>query len=340
MDTNIYFTDYVGNLLKSTWSARGRDLMCSIYAVPESVPMSILLFRDPVPFLLQPSVDKELLIELDPAKYAVWYNPREHWAGWIPRELPNDAMETEEVSDPVGFCFSQKEVETVAEYAEVYYSSDEGGISRPTLAGWTLEPEWSSYVIQMGRRLHDVCLELASTTEFYTRPGLVRISGDVPNPLDYAKLERIFFQHSEAIEAAAEAKRGILSLMGFLAWFLSVVEISATSLSSEEQKFIASLRLNDRNKAGIVYDLTRDLNEVNFEHLLNNKVGFHYVWSNTERNNARLVRFSPEYYNELSVLRGNEDREDVLMEDLPSFGSWREALLGTDWNGQNLCAGK
>ncbi|KAJ7864405.1 hypothetical protein B0H13DRAFT_2353674 [Mycena leptocephala] len=340
MDNDIYFTDHVGNLLQSTWTARDRDLLCSVYAGPEDAPLSILTFRDPAPFLLQPSVPKQLLIELDPTKYAMWYNPHEHWAGWIPRELSKDAMETEEVTDPMGFCFSPGEVETVMEYANVYYSSDEGGISRPTLAGWTLEREWSGYVIQMGRRLHNLCLELASMTEFYTRPGLIRISGEVPNPLDYAKLKRTFFQHSEAQDAATEAKLGTLSLLGFLAWFLSVVEVTATLLSPEEQEFVASLCLKDRSKAGIVYDLMRDHNEVNFAHLLNNKVGFHYVWSDVEWKEARFVRFSPEYYNELCVLRGSENREEVLMEDLPSFNSWRESLLGMDWDCQNLCAGK
>ncbi|KAJ7840342.1 hypothetical protein B0H13DRAFT_2366313 [Mycena leptocephala] len=271
MDDNVYFTDYIGNPIKSTWTARGEDLLCSVYASPESVPLPIMSFREPAPYLLQPSVPKPLLKELDPAKYAVWYNPHEHWTGWIPCELPDDAMETEEATDPVGFCFSAGEVETVADGMD-----------------------------------------------------------------DRARMEH----HSEALDAADEAKRTVLSLLGFIAWFLSIVEISSTALSPEDQKFVASLRLGDRNKAGVIYDLTRDLNEINFAHLLNNKVGFHYVWSKAERNEQRLIRFSPEYYNELSVLRDRRDIEEIRMEDLASFDNWKEALLGTDWNGQNLRAGK
>ncbi|KAJ7838437.1 hypothetical protein B0H13DRAFT_2367462 [Mycena leptocephala] len=312
----------------------GQDLLCSVYATPDSVPLSIMTFRDPVPYLLSRTLPKPLLVELDPTKYAVWYNPQEHWVGWIPRELPSDAMETDEVVDPLGYCFGSKEVETVAEYTDMYYSSDEGGESRPTLAGWTIANEWTSYVIQTGRHLHDICLELASSTEFYNCPG------PVPDPVDYARLELVFYQHEEALDAAESAKRASLSLLGFLAWFSSVTEVSTSSLSPEDKKFVASLCLGDRRKAGIVYDLPRDLNEMNFAHLLNNKVGFHYAWSEAERKERRFIRFSPEYYNEVSVLRRAEGLEEIRMEDLPSFSSWRDDLIGTDWNGQNLRAGK
>jgi hypothetical protein len=139
----------------------------------------------------------------------------------------------------------------------------------------------------------------------------------------------------EAQEAACTAKRGLLSLLGFLSWMLSVVQLKDTKLSAGDQQYLQQLCLDERPRTGAVFDLTRDQHEINFPHWANNRVAFHYVWTELEAKNKRFLRFSPEYSEEVARLRENAKGDDVSVEDLPSYPLWKDDLEGSDWIGQN-----
>jgi hypothetical protein len=108
-------------------------------------------------------------------------------------------------------------------------------------------------------------------------------------------------------------------MLGFVAWFLTVVELHHTSLDPQVKEFITGLRLNECPKIGAIYDLGRDVHELNFEHLIHNNMPFHYVWSDTERGDPCFLRFSPEYYHEVANLLTTPQGGEIAIEDLPSY---------------------
>jgi hypothetical protein len=82
----------------------------------------------------------------------------------------------------------------------------------------------------------------------------------------------------------------LLSMLGFLSWWLSLANLSHSGLSAVDQLYLRQLRLDERPKVGGVFDLTKNAHEINFAHLANNGVGFHYIW--TAAQGASLLRKS------------------------------------------------
>ncbi|KAJ7705726.1 hypothetical protein B0H14DRAFT_3526262 [Mycena olivaceomarginata] len=320
----IYLQDSLGNQLTPIWSVRDSVRLCSILALPTSVAPKIIRYKDSAPHLLDKSTPSATIRDLDFATQAVWYLDKQHWLGWIPTGEPRPSpYETDTVLDLLGICFSRAPAPTTDVFYDAY-DSDHQISPVERVAGCHLDSEWVQEVSYLGDRLEAISRSLADTSEFYSRgPGTNRV-GDTPNPVDVAALEVVFSNVEEAQGAATQAKRGLLSLLGFLSWMLSVVQLKDTKLSSGDQQYLMQLRLSDRPKTGAVFNLTRDQHEINFPHWANNGVPFHYVWTEEEARNKRFLRFSPEYYEE----------------DLPSYHLWKDDLTGSDWIGQNLRAGK
>ncbi|KAJ7742089.1 hypothetical protein B0H14DRAFT_3515167 [Mycena olivaceomarginata] len=315
----IYFTDSYGEILVPVWTPVGSSFVCSIGARTSPVAPKILEYREPVPFLLPATVDVQILSDLDFTKYAVWYNPSEHWKGHIPNSEPRESPFGELEEDPVGICYGESCIGTTEETREVYTNNED--VDQPEIMseGSFLSSMWVDEIILLGRRLHSICQALATSSDFYRNGGTV---GEYPEPLDQDRLHGVH-QHSQAAQKVAqEAVRNMLSMLGFIAWFLSVVELHHTRLSGE------------------VYDLGRDVHEFNFAHLINNDVPFHYLWGNRERGDPRFIRFSPEYYHEVANLLTAARGGDIRLEDLPSYPQWKEDLARTDWMGRNLRVGK
>ncbi|KAJ7101262.1 hypothetical protein B0H15DRAFT_769446 [Mycena belliarum] len=146
--------------------------------------------------------------------------------------------------------------------------------------------------------------------------------------------------HREALEEVGRAKALILASLAFLAWYLSVAEIGE-ALSIAEKACLQSLRLPERPKAGVLYNLRHDYHEANFMHLVENGVPVHYYWSSAEDQEGRFRRLSPEYWSEYCDVCGRtEDIENVRAEDFASFPLWKEDLERYDWFFQDLRAGK
>jgi hypothetical protein len=101
----------------------------------------------------------------------------------------------------------------------------------------------------------------------------------------------VLFSNDEAQDAAHTAKHGLLSLLGFMTWMLSVVQLKDSKLSAGDQLYLQQLRFCPRT--GAVFNLTRDQHEINFPHWANNGVAFHYVWMSKEVKNKCFLCFSP-----------------------------------------------
>ncbi|KAJ7772522.1 hypothetical protein B0H14DRAFT_3590012 [Mycena olivaceomarginata] len=316
---SIYFSDIYGKPLVPVWTPFGSSFVCSVGTRTNLVAPKLLRYREPVPFLLGPTTSAQLLSDLDYLKFAVWYNPCEHWTGHIPNSSPRESPFGELEEDPVGICYGEFCVGTTEETREVYTNNED--VDQPELLseGSFLSVDWVNEILLIGNQLHSVCQTLASTSDFYRNGGEV---GEYPGPLDQDRLRGVH-EHSQAAQVVARgAARGVLSMLEFISWFLTITELHQTQLSDEVKEYVASLRLNERPKIGAVYNLGREVNEFNFQHLINNDVPFHYVWSDKERGDSRF--------------RGGE----VRAQDLPSYDQWKDELAGTDWMGQNLRVGK
>ncbi|KAJ7315395.1 hypothetical protein DFH08DRAFT_1040110 [Mycena albidolilacea] len=337
----IYLQDGLGNLLTPIWSMKDSVQFCSVLTSPAAIAPRILQYSDPVPQLLDTSTPKAVLHDLDFTVHAVWYSSKQHWLGWIPKgEPPSTPYETEAPLDLLEICFRRGYVPTVDEFYDAY-DSDHQISPVERVAGCRLDSGWVQEAIYLGDRLHAISSTLAETSEFYCRGPPANRVGDVPDPIDTRAIEIVFSNDAEAQEAASKVKRGLLSLLGFLSWMLSVVQLKETKLSAVDQRYLQQLRLDERAKVGAVFNLTRDQHEMNFPHWANNGVGFHYAWTEAEAKNQRFLRFSPEYYEEVSRLReASKGRDDYELENLPSYPRWKDALEGSDWIGQNLRAGK
>ncbi|KAJ7695469.1 hypothetical protein B0H17DRAFT_1198692 [Mycena rosella] len=142
-----------------------------------------------------------------------------------------------------------------------------------------------------------------------------------------------------AQEAVRQAK-AMLSLLGFLSWFLTVQDELRLGLLAEELDVIRSFCLGDRKKTGVVYNLKKNYHKITFAHLLSHNVPIHYLWISAERDDGRFRRLSPGFWNKYATLHEAKGEGDVDLKSLPSFEAWHEDLEGFDWYFQSLRAGK
>ncbi|KAJ7870841.1 hypothetical protein B0H13DRAFT_2350215 [Mycena leptocephala] len=181
---------------------------------------------------------------------------------------------------------------------------------------------------------------MAASSDWYCRSAWSGALGPVPAPLDEVTLTMLHYTEESAREAAKTAQRSVCSHLGFIYWFSSVKDLKKCDLTKEDYQFVLSLRLEERPKAGVLFNISRDYHEMNLIHLANHNVAAHYAWTDRERADKRFLRLSPEYWNELSVLRSAALGTEVKLEDFASYGVWKEDLERTNWLFQNLKAGK
>ncbi|KAJ7800679.1 hypothetical protein B0H14DRAFT_2615947 [Mycena olivaceomarginata] len=273
---SLYFQDSLGNLLTPIWSKKDSALICSVLTSPSGIATELLRYEVSVPHLLDPATPESVLEDLDYSTKAVWYLDREHWLGWIPTgEPPSSPYETEPFLDLLEICFRRGPVPTVDNFYDVY-DSDHQISPVERLVGCHLDQAWVKEATYLGDRLHSICRTLAETNEFYCcGPPMNRV-GDVPDAIEVRGIEILFPNEGEAQAAARKAKCGLLSLLGFLAWMLSVVQLRDSKLTAGDQQYLLQLRLGERPNTGAVFNLTRDQHEINFPHWANHGVAFHY----------------------------------------------------------------
>ncbi|KAJ7358542.1 hypothetical protein DFH08DRAFT_953669 [Mycena albidolilacea] len=336
----IYFQDGLGNLLTPIWSKIDDVEVCSILSTPASIAPQIMKFRDAAPALLTPETTLELIDALDFTTHAVWYKSSEHWKPWIPTGAPRaSAFETESPLDLLAICFGRDVVPT-EEILYEDYDSDHPITPVERYAGCHLARGLIEEAVYLGGRLHDIILTLVESSDFYRLGPPAYRNGDVPSALDDEEIKLAFSSEHAALQAAAKARRQLLSMLGFLSWFTSLIQLEHTRLSPGDRMYLRQLRLDERPKTGGIFDLTRDVHEINFAHLTNNGVGFHYIWTPVEEENGRLRRFSPAYYEEIARVRASGLEEGITHKDLPSYAAWKDDLEGSNWLGENLRAGK
>ncbi|KAJ7835421.1 hypothetical protein B0H13DRAFT_1913574 [Mycena leptocephala] len=324
----------MGDFLLPIWSMRNNVLICSLNGNPSAIPGKALDYMTPAPFLLPETTSDQVRKDLDFTKYPTWYNPDEHWLAWVPTESLIDIRE-----DSVGFAFDDHPVDLEDEYADVYYSSDKGGEPRSTYAGCRIPENWKNVASLATRKLHSICMNLAGGSDWYCRNTFMGAVGSVPEALDEVQLTMLHYTEDSARRAIDMAKRSVSSHLGFISWFQSIKELESSVLSDEDQGYVRSLRLGERDKAGVLFNVSRDYHEMNLIHLAHHAVPTHYMWTAQEKEDRRFLWLSPEYYNEFAVLRDAALGTEFHVEDFPSFETWKEDLSRTNWLFQNLKAG-
>ncbi|KAJ7099578.1 hypothetical protein B0H15DRAFT_944981 [Mycena belliarum] len=310
-------------------------------AQPSDIPDRLLASFPDGPELLMPRVNEVLLDDCDFPKKAVLYHPGEHYLGWAPSAALYGTPLGGAYNDPLEFLFSVEDVDVHSTSTWVYGedSDDPAGESR-VFAGYYVDSEWAAHATSLAEKLHGLCSKLADGSVWYRRSFWTGARGDLPPKYDGSLLGAPHLTHRDALTEVDYAKRSILGTLGYLAWYLSVAELGG-KLDPAEDEYLRSLRLLERPKAGVIYDLGRDFHEANFLHLAWNEVPVHYRWTDVEESDGRFRRLSPSYWAEYCSLRESTDGDDeVRIEDFPSYAKWRGDLERYDWFFQDLRAGK
>ncbi|KAF8145903.1 hypothetical protein K438DRAFT_1991367 [Mycena galopus ATCC 62051] len=177
----------------------------------------------------------------------------------------------------------------------MYSTQGAATMREPVFLGYILEDAWREPILYISRILNDVTMNLVVKTEFYgSTGGIVRFC-DLPELLKEDALSGLRISDEEAQEMANDGRRVVLSQVGFLTWLISAFPSWDTVAIDSDRDFAESLRLEEHEKRGYVFDLRRDRHEFNVRHLINHQIPFHYAWITAESEDARYFCFSWEY---------------------------------------------
>ncbi|KAJ7827584.1 hypothetical protein B0H13DRAFT_1656833 [Mycena leptocephala] len=138
---------------------------------------------------------------------------------------------------------------------------------------------------------------------------------------------------------ANDARRLILSQLGFISWYSSICPRWKEDLDGSELEFIEAFKLEDRPKRGYTFALWRDYHELNLPHLLDHSVPFHYCWTDEESSTGRFVRLNPGFLSEFETLAATQLVGPIDLRQLPHYLDWERDLNRYDVYFQDQFAG-
>ncbi|KAK7033868.1 hypothetical protein R3P38DRAFT_3186105 [Favolaschia claudopus] len=339
----LYFKDSTGEFIIPIWTVNGEDSFCSFFSQFSDTSSSLLDYRDPVPYLLGDQTPIHVLKDVGYDLFAFWYKPQQHWLGYIPTGPPPSEAFDQDWVDPLAVAFDESKVHYQDSYADGFGDDDDGEPIPPQWCGYDISTQWVQDVCTLSHKLEFIWRSFVSNGLFYRKGRMPGITGDLPNVVNGPSLTSMLTSESEVDDVVFRARLALRSQIGFISWLLTVSSIEEAKLSEDYVQLLMSMRLPDRPKVGMVFDLSRDANEVNFKHLVDHHVPFHYSWTANERRNSRFLRYSPQYYNEVEELLKARSRSlltDLRVQDLKNYPVWRRKLAATDWNLRNLQGGK
>ncbi|KAJ7808412.1 hypothetical protein B0H14DRAFT_3762147, partial [Mycena olivaceomarginata] len=303
------------------WSVRNGIDWCSIGGLPLDIPPDVndyALKMDHNGFRTKMKQDNA-------DQYAAYFNPHFHWLGWSPTQELSAPPTTGNPTyrDPAWVAFGNEEVGTTEKWVDTPTSDSEMEDPGISLAGYLLDQEWVTTAIYLSERMLEVSEHLARGTDWYGPNSTTESLGHIPFGVSSRSLRACHERHYVAEECASRAKSILRSQMGWLAWFTTVLFDWRRGLSVPDEVFVSSLRLNERDRRGFLYNLTRDYHDSNFFFLMLHKVPFHYAWTAAEKETGRFLRCSPEFLDELQTITA---RRETDMKSLPSYAVWQEDL--------------
>ncbi|KAJ7601704.1 hypothetical protein DFH06DRAFT_1352188 [Mycena polygramma] len=297
---------------------------CSLNGTPDEIDpaTSVSILSPPTPWIATTSLET-MGIARDPnfLQYAAIYSPTEHYLGWMPMKA------LEDVEDPAAIAFDATPVDLYDHYTDVQRAGGSDDSGSPRFVGYYFKEEWVNNIAYLSGRLRHIVVTLALSTDWYGPNAWTLEVGDLPGEMDYQLLRMFQTNRAEASRTSGEARRCLLALMAFIAWFTSILPSWRDELQQDDKELVESLRLEERRKRGYAFKLSRDYHEWNVQHLLEHDIGCHYIWTDDEKCSGRFVRYSPEFWGEYMALRRETNTSGPLdLSALPSYAKWQSDL--------------
>jgi hypothetical protein len=262
-----------------------------------------------------------LLNGLDQETFAAVYTPATHWLGFTPV-----SKVFEELEFPSAIAFNTSPAPLREHYYDVQRSGGSDYGESPVFSGYYIEEEWQNNLLYVSRHLHDITMTLVLKSEYYGPNSWTTQLGDLPDQVEPEAISGLRYEEREAQEMANDGRRVVLSQMGFLSWYSSVHPNWKNDLEQEDVDCILKLRLDSRPKRRYIFDLSRDYHEINIPHMLNNRVPFHWCWTNAEGSSRHFVRYGPDFLSEYTILSLDYPEGPVDLRRLPQYLRWEPDL--------------
>ncbi|KAJ6476129.1 hypothetical protein C8R45DRAFT_1102418 [Mycena sanguinolenta] len=177
---------------------------------------------------------------MDWAHHPVWLDLQHHWWGFI-LTAPTFGTVGE---DAVAFAF-ESEVPCVQHIVSDSENS-EGGTARSL--EYQVDPDWTDKCKGAAVLLHLICRNLAEKSISYGPNRETTGLGPLPVGVDVLAIKGCYEMEQEVLNIGARAQHGVLSLLGWLTWYISVEESWREVLSPEEIGYVNLLQLQSRPK--------------------------------------------------------------------------------------------
>ncbi|KAK6966341.1 hypothetical protein R3P38DRAFT_3246455 [Favolaschia claudopus] len=317
----------------------------SFLSTPADILPQVVNYLDKPPLVLHPKTSLEVKRLFDFRKGPILYNPTEHWLGWCSPSALASAPFAEDLEDPLAFAFdpSSGSENVKAEYTDIPGGNSEASDEDRTLhafAGYWIVRRWVDRAVWTADKLYSIAKFVATSCSWYCENGRPENVGSLPPEPMVDDLTHMHDTLESAFEAIDEVKAYIVSCLGFLVWFDSIVDIARLGLSNENEEFVRSLRLRDRRKIGLIYYLPRDVHDSNFLHLIFHEVPVHFVWTEAMASQDRYLRLNPNVWSEAAAIIKNNPLTYFDFTDLPSRELWQNQWDESDWFFQYSRAGR
>jgi hypothetical protein len=226
-------------------------------------------------------------------------------------------------ADLFAYVFDYRELIGTTEETYDAYDSDGHELGEQR-AGCMLDKRWTEPCVTDSIRLGRICEALAKSNE-YSSHHLGQL-GNFPAAVLRSDIQHGFQTERKAQDAAAEAKRTVISQLGYITWFLACREDWGRGLAIAEKVYITSLCLWDHPRRGVLVDVERYWNEMNIPLWIKEKIPVHYPWTSNLDLIKRFFILSPTFLSEyFSAVEANEGVE-VPIESLQMYPLWGPRL--------------
>ncbi|KAJ6463739.1 hypothetical protein DFH09DRAFT_1347078 [Mycena vulgaris] len=304
-----------GNFPTPLFSMRQGIWWTSFIGSPSDIPQDAIKYVNSLHFPTACTRDGRLEY-MDYESYPVYLDPKKQYRSFNPAAALTVSALGENEKDLLAWLYSKEEIELLHHILDDFDSSGE-------IPHFMIDSEWREECVDLGSRVNEVCVALASKFEFYKVE-------DVPPAVDANDVGSTFVTKEDTYLAASDAQRALLDQLGLLTWFTTITWDWSVGIPEDMVQFVAELRLGERSKRRCLLSIHRDWKFMNVGHFMRNSIPFHYPWTEREEEDPRFFIYSLAFLNEYSREVKNRDGEPVPVEELPNYYTWRSKIMPVD----------
>ncbi|KAJ7227955.1 hypothetical protein C8J57DRAFT_1252192 [Mycena rebaudengoi] len=192
------------------------------------------------------------------------------WIGWF---IPCTRIPADALAHATGPTYHSSIVEL-----------DHLGINRRL--DWVLYPDWHRHEehwrAEARSRMRVDLVSFRDMVEAVAEHRKYDIFTWAPAMFDISRLETEFASEREAQATAADAKRAMLDMWGFLSWWMASIADWKTGMPEPIVDKIVALELLIPPKRGFLVSLTRDWKEANWFLWARHRIPVFYIWGDAE----------------------------------------------------------